>query len=195
MSTVKIGPENEGQVKISNSGFWIIKETLEQVINEGSGTVILDACHFSDWDIPNKGAACIKASNGRLIVSNCEFDRPWTGNIYEKKRAVLLEKDCISAVITGCLFHNDSIDNQSNAQLANSANIFENKKPEIDMSELTLNDFCKMYELNVADIIKIIKSKGIEAKPEMTIEEIAKENNISPIDLYNTVSGALKDMD
>ena len=35
MSTVKIGPENTGPVKISNSGFWIIKDTYEQVVQEG----------------------------------------------------------------------------------------------------------------------------------------------------------------
>ena len=64
MSKIKVGPENKGPVKISSSGFWIIRETDEQVVNEGSGTVILNACHFSDWNIQHKGTATILLEGG-----------------------------------------------------------------------------------------------------------------------------------
>ncbi len=189
MSTIKVGPENEGPVKISNSGFWIIENTLEQVVNEGPGTVILNACHFSDWDIPNSGAPCIRASNGRLIVSNCEFSRPWTGSIYAKKKAILLEKDFISGSITANLFHNDSIENQSKGTVALSANVFEDYSDKIAIANVQLNDFCLKYELNLANVIALLSKNGIQAKAESTIGEITQKSNISPLDLYKLVSG------
>ncbi len=189
MSTIKIGPENEGPVKISNSGFWIIEETLEQVVNEGSGTVILNACHFSDWDIHNKGAACIRASNGRLIVSNCEFSRPWTDSIYAKKRAVLLEKDFISGIITANLFHNDSIDNNSNGIVSLSANVFEDYSDKIAIANVQLKDFCLKYELNLDNVIALLNKNGIQAKAETTIGEITQISKINPLDFYKMLSG------
>jgi hypothetical protein len=110
MSTFHIGPKNKGPVKISNSGFWTVPGTLEQIVNEGSGTVIVNACHFSDWDIPNKGVPCIRATNGRLILSNCDF--------MQDKKTVLLEDKFISGTITGCLFRNDSsVENNSKGKL------------------------------------------------------------------------------
>lgn len=189
MSTIKIGAKNKGPVKISNSGFWIIPETAEQLINEGSGTVILNACHFSDWDIQNKGAACIRASNGRLIVSNCEFSRPWTGSIYAKKRAVLLEKDFISGSITTNLFHNDSIENKSNGNVALYANVYEDYSDKISVRNVPLKDFCSKYELNLDNTISLLINNGIPAKVDMTIGEITKMSNISPMDLYKMISG------
>ena len=117
MSTVKIGPKNTGPVKISSSGFWKIRETLEQVVNEGRGTVILNGCHFYDWDIPKKGVPCIRATNGRLILGNCEF--------MANKKTVLLEDKFISGTITGCLFRNNTIVNNSKGKLEMAANIFE----------------------------------------------------------------------
>lgn len=188
MSTIKVGPENKGPVKISNSGFWIIGETDEQVINEGSGTVILNACHFSDWDIQNKGTACIRASNGRLIVSNCEFSRPWTGSIYAKKTAVLLEKDFISGSISTNLFHNDSIENNSNGNVVLVANVFEDYSDKIAVTKILLKDFCSQYELNLSDVVSALNNNGISASAEMTIGEITQKNNISPMDLYKMVS-------
>jgi hypothetical protein len=194
MSTLKIGPENTGPVKISNSGFWIVKDTHEQVVQEGTGTLILNACHFSDWDIPNAGTPCIRASNGRLIVSNCEFVRPWTGDIYTKKQAILFEKKFIAGAVTGSLFHNDTISNTSKGKVELMANIIEDANPEIDIAKAILKDFCKTYELNIKDVINILKSQGIKAEPDMSIEDIAKENKISAMALFNTISSHLKDM-
>lgn len=117
MSTIKIGPENTGYVKISNSGFWRVQETLEQIINEGSGTVIMSSCQFTDWDIPKKGAPCIRATNGRLILNSCDF--------MKNKNTVLLEDKFISGTITGCIFRNKTIVNTSKGKLEMAANIFE----------------------------------------------------------------------
>jgi hypothetical protein len=118
MSTINIGPKNRGPVKISNSGFWVVKETMEQIVNQGPCTVILNACHFYNWDMPNKGASCIRAANGRLILSNCEF-------MNDKKKTVLLEDKFISGTITGCLFRNKTIENSSKGKVEMAANIFE----------------------------------------------------------------------
>lgn len=118
MSTIKIGPENTGYVKISNSGFWKIRETAEQIVNEGFCTLILNSCQFTDWDIARKGDPCIRATNGRLILSNCDFMK-------DGKNTVLLEDKFISGTITGCLFRNKTIKNTSKGKLQISANIFE----------------------------------------------------------------------
>ncbi len=117
MSTIKIAPQNTGYVKISNSGFWKVRETAEQIVNEGSGTVILTSCQFTDWDIAKKGDPCIRATNGRLILGNCDF--------MKDKNAVLLEDKFISGTITGCIFRNDTVVNTSKGKLEMAANIFE----------------------------------------------------------------------
>lgn len=195
MSTIKIGPENEGPVKISNSGFWIIKETLEQIVNEGSGTVTLNSCHFSDWDITNTGAPCIRATNGRLIVNACEFSRPWTGNIFPNKQAIVVEKDFISGAISGNIFRGDSIINNSKGQLALSGNIQEKNSADIDMAQVSLKDFCDSVELNVDDAVKLLKSKGMKITKDMTIGEIAEAGGISVEEFFNNLSSQLQDID
>ena len=118
MSTIRIGPRNIGPVKITNSGFWKIPETLEQVINEGGGTVILNGCHFWDWDIAKTGAPCIRATNGRLILSGCDFMK-------RGKNTVLLEDKFIAGTITGCLFKDKPVVNNSSGKLEMAANITE----------------------------------------------------------------------
>jgi len=118
MGTVKIGPENTGPVKISNSGFWTVPETKEQVVNEGAGTVLLNACHFSNWDIARTGAPCIRATNGRMILSNCDF-------MQAHMPAVLLEDRFIAGTISGCLFRSNTVKNQSGGKVETAANVFE----------------------------------------------------------------------
>lgn len=97
MSTLEIGPQNRGPVKLANCGFWGTELTQEQVRHAGQGTLVLTSCHFTGWDFGGKGAACIRASGGRLLVNGCEFmDR--------EKKAVALEKGIKSASIFGCAF-------------------------------------------------------------------------------------------
>jgi hypothetical protein len=118
MGTIKIGPENEGTVKVTNSGFWVIKETREQIVQEGPSTLILNGCQFLNWDMQDEGAPCIRATNGRMIVTGCEFMQP-------TKKMISLEGDFIAGTITGCLFRNDQVSNTSNAKLEMFANVFE----------------------------------------------------------------------
>ncbi len=117
MSTIKIGPENEGPVKISNSGFWAIESTTEQIINQGPGTLILNACHFSNWDVKEKGVPCIRTNNGRLILSNCDF--------MADKNPLLLDQGLTAATITGNIFRQKKIENNSKAKVQMNANIFD----------------------------------------------------------------------
>ncbi len=191
MSTVKIGPENTGPVKISNSGFWVIKETLEQVVNEGSGTVILNACHFSDWDLPGKGAPCVRATNGRLILSQCDFSRPRTGLIAAQKNAVSLEPGFIAGTVTGCLFHHDWISNSSTGKLELAANVFEPETRLADLGKLTLQELCAKHEVGVADVLAILKQHGIDAGPNTTLDTIAEETGMSPAELFALVANNL----
>ncbi|NDV61577.1 hypothetical protein G0Q06_03860 [Puniceicoccales bacterium CK1056] len=118
MGTVKIGPENKGPVKISNSGFWVIKDTPEQIVQEGASTLIVNGCHFYNWDMLEEGLPCIRATNGRMILTGSEFMQP-------SKKLISLEGDFIAGTITGCLFRNDQISNTSNAEVEMFANVFE----------------------------------------------------------------------
>jgi hypothetical protein len=119
MATINIAETNTGPVKISNSGFWRTPDiTLEQVINKGSGTVFINNCQFSDWDMPKVGAPCIRASNGRLILSNCDF-------MQTEKKSIILEDKFISGTTTGCIFRGPKIENTSSGKLEMGANVFE----------------------------------------------------------------------
>jgi hypothetical protein len=80
--------------------------------------MILNACHFSNWDMPGKGVPCIRAAAGRLILSNCEF-------MQKDKKSVILEKNFVAGTITGCQFRNGSITNSSKGRLELFANIYE----------------------------------------------------------------------
>ena len=192
MSTVKIGPQNTGPVKISNSGFWVVKETLEQVVNEGSGTVILNACHFSDWDLPGQGAPCVRATNGRLILSHCDFSRPLTSLIAtQRKNAVSLEPGLIASTVVGCLFHNDTIANTSEGEVEMAANVFEPAVPAAVLGKRTLKSLCAEFEVSVDEVVAFLKQRGLDAGPDSTLDAIAEESGMSPAVLFNLVSDNL----
>lgn len=100
MSTLEVGPENQGPVKLTNCGFWTIAETGVQVDKQGPSTLILNACHFSDWGIADPELPCIRADGGRLAIHACEFMQP--------KRAVHLIEGLRSAAIVGNLFRGEA---------------------------------------------------------------------------------------
>ncbi len=107
MSTLEVGPQNRGPVKLSNCGFWGIETTREQVRHLGPSTLVLTGCHFTGWDHDRKGDPCIRAAGGRLIVNGCEF-------MDEGKKPILLEKGLKAATILGCCFRGaKAIDDQS----------------------------------------------------------------------------------
>ena len=57
MSTLVVGPQNQGPVKLVNCGFWPVAKTQEQVVKLGPSTLMLTSCHFAGWDGGKKGNA------------------------------------------------------------------------------------------------------------------------------------------
>jgi hypothetical protein len=112
MSTLRVGAQNKGPVKLTNCGFWPVPETQEQVVKLGPSTLMLTACHFADWDSARKGHPCLRAAGGRLLVNGCEF-------MAEGRRQIVLEKGLTAAAITGCLLRGDKAvsDNNSDADV------------------------------------------------------------------------------
>ncbi len=96
MAHVIIGPDNRGPVKISNSGFWPIEQTGRQITKEGPATLILNACHFADWDIKNQGEPCIYAAGGRVSIAGCDF--------MAEKTAILFDNGLVAGTVYGSLF-------------------------------------------------------------------------------------------
>ena len=97
MSTVEVGPQNQGPVKFTNCGFWGTALTKEQVRHEGNSALIMTACHFTGWDHAAKGAPCIRAAGRHLMVNGCEFMDPG-------KQPIILEKGLKAATVLGCSF-------------------------------------------------------------------------------------------
>jgi hypothetical protein len=115
MSTLEVGPENQGPVKLTNCGFWIIPETGVQVDKQGPSTLVLNACHFSDWGISDPEAPCIRASGGRLAVHACEF--------MAAKPTIHLQEGLTAATIVGNLFRaTDAIVDESGAAVESGLN-------------------------------------------------------------------------
>jgi hypothetical protein len=111
MSTLEIGPQNRGPVKLTNCGFWGTDATREHVRHEGPSTLALTACHFTGWDRAKKGEPCIRAAGGRLIVNGCEF-------MDGGKQPILLERGLKAATIFGCTFREGrGVQNNSDADL------------------------------------------------------------------------------
>lgn len=117
MATIKIGPENKGPVKITNSGFWPVRErpTQEQIVKQDPGTLILSACHFSDWDLNNEGKPCIYASAGRVSISGCDF--------MAEKTAILFDKGLAAGTVYGSMFRGQGrLMNQSGIEIESGFN-------------------------------------------------------------------------
>jgi hypothetical protein len=97
MSTLEIGPENRGPVKLTNCGFWGTEATAEQIRQAGPGSLVLTACHFTGWDHAKQGVPCVRSSGGRLIVNGCDF-------LDDAKLPIRLEKGLKAATVFGCCF-------------------------------------------------------------------------------------------
>ena len=97
MSTLEVGPENRGPVKLTNCGFWGTEATREHVRHLGPSSLVLTACHFTGWDHSRKGEPCIRSAGSRLIVNGCDF-------LDEGKQPIRLDKGLKAATIFGCCF-------------------------------------------------------------------------------------------
>jgi len=115
MAKVVIDAQNQGPVKISNSGFWPIGDTPEQVVKYGPSTLILNACHFADWDKNNAGKPCIYAAGGRVSIAGCEF--------MAEKTAILFDKGLVAGMVYGSLFRGTGrLINQSGIEIESGFN-------------------------------------------------------------------------
>lgn len=113
MSGVEIGPRNTGDVKFANCGFWGMPASGSQLIAEGSGTVALANCHFSEWEAHQP---CIDAHAGSLLISTSDFLLPGT--------QIRLGADVKSAAILGNRFRaGKNIENNSKGDVQLSANV------------------------------------------------------------------------
>lgn len=118
MGTVIIGPDNQGPVKFSNSGFWTSTHTEEQVVNNGNGTVTLDACHFANWAVNDREAPCVRINGGAAIISACDFFLP-------RRTQIIVEGKAEAVSVTGCRLRGGVriINKSDEAQLVLSGNL------------------------------------------------------------------------
>jgi hypothetical protein len=111
MSTVEVGPKNQGPVKFTNCGFWGTELTREQVRHEGGSSLVLTSCHFTGWDHAGKGDPCVRSAGARLVVNGCEF-------MDERKRAISLDKGLRAATVLGCTFRGpNAVQDQSGGEV------------------------------------------------------------------------------
>jgi hypothetical protein len=111
MSTLEIGPKNQGPVKLVNCGFWGTEATQEHIRHSGPGSLVMTSCHFTGWDHARKGDPCIRAGNGRLIVNGCDF-------MDAGKKCIRLEKGTKATAILGCAFRGEKpIENLSDGDV------------------------------------------------------------------------------
>lgn len=118
MGTVIIGPDNRGPVKFSNSGFWSSKHTDEQIVNNGHGTVTLNACHFANWAVKDRDAPCVRINGGAAIISACDF-------FLHRRTQILVEGKAKAVSITGCRLRGGAriVNESDEAQLVLSGNL------------------------------------------------------------------------
>jgi hypothetical protein len=118
MGTVIIAPTNNGPVKFTNCGFWPIQTTQEQVIVDGEGTVILNACHFADWKRKSNDASYIRIDGGTALISNCDFSD-------NNKPQIKIKEKASAVTVIGCRFRGGEkiINESSTVQLEKGFNI------------------------------------------------------------------------
>jgi hypothetical protein len=64
--------------------------------------------------------------------------------------------------------------------------------PPPGTGNLTLADFCAQYNLGSKKIIRELRGQGIIASADLTLKEIASQNQTSPIDLFEIIKTIVK---
>lgn len=59
--------------------------------------------------------------------------------------------------------------------------------PKAGLGKLTLSDLCQEYQLNLSEVMKMLKEKKITVSPTMKIKEIAEQSDLKPTELYETI--------
>ena len=73
----------------------------------------------------------------------------------------------------------------SEQDLANKIALPESPPP--GTGNLTLADFCIQFELSTKLVIRELKGKGVTASADLTLKQIASQNQTNPIDLYEII--------
>ena len=55
------------------------------------------------------------------------------------------------------------------------------------MGRKTLNNVCNELDLNVNEVIKNLERAGYFGEANETLKDIATNNDVSPMDIYNTI--------
>ncbi|HOJ33107.1 MAG TPA: glycosyl hydrolase family 28-related protein [Candidatus Hydrogenedentes bacterium] len=119
MAGVDILESNSGPVKFTATGFWPIPDTESQAKLKGKGHVFFEGCHFSDWDVPGKGAPCIEANSQGLTITGCDF-------MASGKKQIVLGENVKSAVITANRFRGGIlIENKTSGDVQIGLNTFQ----------------------------------------------------------------------
>ena len=71
-------------------------------------------------------------------------------------------------------------------------NITLPESPPPGTGNFTLADFCAQYNLSIKKVIRELKGHGISASSDLTLKEIASQNQTSPIDLFETIKTIVK---
>jgi hypothetical protein len=61
------------------------------------------------------------------------------------------------------------------------------ESPPAGTGNLTLADFCIQYDLSTKLVIRELKGKGVTASADLTLKQIASQNQTNPIDLYEII--------
>ncbi len=59
--------------------------------------------------------------------------------------------------------------------------------PKSGIGRMSLDEFCKKYNLDIDKVIKTLEKKEIKANENQTLKEIASENGLTPIDIIKIV--------
>ena len=66
------------------------------------------------------------------------------------------------------------------------------ESPPPGTGKLTLADFCTQYKLNMKLVVRELNKQGIEASEELTMKEIAANNNTGAHDLYEHIKSIVQ---
>jgi hypothetical protein len=66
------------------------------------------------------------------------------------------------------------------------------ESPPPGTGNLTLADFCAQYNLSSKMVTRELKNHGLTASSDLTLKQIAQQNQKSPIDLYEIVKTIVK---
>jgi hypothetical protein len=67
------------------------------------------------------------------------------------------------------------------------------ESPPPGTGNLTLADFCTQYNLNIKTVTRELKGQKVTASAELTLKQIAEQNQKSPIDLYEIIKSIAQD--